>query len=1048
MKFTICSLLILFSLVSFSQENTYEWDNPDIIQINKLPAHSTFIPYDDAEKALKNKPQESAYYKLLNGEWKFNWVRKPADRPEEFYTMDYDDNSWDKIKVPSNWEIEGYGVPIYINQPYEFTSDPKPPAIPHDYNPVGSYRTWFDIPENWTGKEVIIHLGAVKSGFYLWINGEFIGYSQGSKTAAEFNITDKIKPGKNLLAMEVYRWSDGSWLECQDFWRISGIERDVYLVAYPKVHIEDFFANTGLTNNYKDGTLDLNVTINNAGDRKARKYYLTASLYEAGNNTAVFFEEQLLKIDANSSVDVNFNTILEHVKAWTAETPNLYQLLLSIYYKGELLEATSAKIGFKSSEIKNGQLLVNGKPILIKGVNRHEHDPVTGHVISEESMLKDIELMKRYNVNTVRTSHYPNDPRWYELCDEYGLYVIDEANIESHGMGYHPDRTLGNNPIFMKAHLDRVQSVVERDKNHPCVILWSMGNEAGDGVNFDTCYNWIHFRDSSRPVHYERALKGRNTDVFCPMYAGVDYIRKYASKPQEKPLIMCEYAHAMGNSSGNLKEYWDVIEANKQLQGASVWDWVDQGLLEYDEKGNAYFTYGGDYGSKEVPSDSNFCINGLVHPDRTPHPGLIEIKKVYQYIDFESTDRDPDIINIKNKYDFIDLSHVYLFYQFIEDGKVIVEDTLFDLPEINPGESELLRLNIPYKNISNANEYFINVYAKTKEEKHLIPKDYVIASEQIGLANITVPAVLIPSGNISYEFENNNLIITGDYFTLTFDKEQGIISSFRYGDTELLEEGPLPNFWRAPTDNDNGYHMDEKLAIWKKASKSRKLTKFDVMQKDPSFVEVNINFELDGINSQYFSKYRITGQGAIAIQNTIFPGDSELPELPRFGISFIMPEGFNNVSYYGRGPHENYVDRKTSSFVGLYTSTVEDMAFQYVRPQENGNRCDIRWMIIMNDTGIGLFIDGNPTFDGSVLHYSIDDLDYKESGKKHINDLKMRDEVYVSLDLRQMGVGGNNSWGAQPLQKYRIMPKPYTFSVLISPTVKGQDVNGMSKIRY
>ena len=734
MKKTAKILVLLFtiSFYSFSQETEKpEWDNPEIVEINKLPAHSTMLPYALENDAILNDCTLSPWHQSLNGSWKFNWAKKPADRPKDFYKPGYNVKDWDEIPVPSNWEIEGYGIPIYVNQPYEFTDNPNPPDIPHDYNPVGSYRTTFNIPYNWRNRQVILHFGAVKSAMYLWLNGEFVGYSQGSKLPAEFNITEYLRRGKNRLAVEVYRWSDGTWLECQDFWRISGIERDVFLYAPPYVHISDYFVHAGLTEDYKDGVFELEAETKKFKETSKNRDIVkfVAKLYDDNLETPIIEYEKDLKNRYYNRI--YHKAIIPDVKRWSAETPHLYTLVLSLIdKKGNISEVVSSKVGFRTSEIKNGQLLVNGAPVLIKGVNRHEHDPLTGHVISYESMLKDIELMKQYNVNTVRTSHYPNDPVWYDLCDQYGLYVIDEANIESHGMGYNADRTLGNNPLFEKSHLTRVQRMVERDKNHPSIIMWSMGNEAGDGVNFDTCFRWIKMRDNSRPVHYERAEYGLNTEVFCPMYAGIWYLERYASHRQARPLIMCEYAHAMGNSTGNLQDYWDVIEKYPQLQGGSIWDWVDQGLLKTDENGVEYYAYGGDWGPEDVPSDGNFCINGVVHPDRTPHPGLIEVKKVYQYVQIKPVDLKNGRIKVINKHDFINLDRYDIIYNLRGNGKN-VSGGIIEAPAIEPQSEKEFMIPLPDVEPEPGIEYFLNFSIVLRQDEPFRPKGFEVAAEQL-----------------------------------------------------------------------------------------------------------------------------------------------------------------------------------------------------------------------------------------------------------------------------------------------------------------------------
>jgi beta-galactosidase len=1045
-KAIVAVFTLIATLLSMAQDLP-KWENPQITGINKLDPHASLIPYQDEISALRGDPGKSSFRLSLNGNWKFNWSSNPAQRPAKFYETTFKDSQWSEIKVPSNWEIEGYGVPIYVNIPYEFTDEPNPPDIPAEHNPVGSYRTMFSIPEEWSDKEVILHFGAVKSAMEVWVNGKYIGYSQGSKLPAEFNITEHIKTGENLLAVEVYRWSDGSWLECQDFWRISGIERDVLLFARPKTYIRDYFVNTALTNGYRDVLFNLNVELAPGISGRIKSVALEIRVLD-GEVEILEFIKPKIKVK-KSPVNLFFESEVLDPKKWTAETPNLYDLVLVLKdKKGNVLEAITSKIGFRSSGIKNGQLLVNGKAITIKGVNRHEHDPVTGHVISEDLMIEDILLMKKHNINTVRTSHYPNDPRWYELCDAYGLYVIDEANIESHGMGYHPDRTLGNDPRFMKAHLERVQRMVERDKNHPSIIIWSMGNEAGDGVNFDTCYRWIRYRDPSRPVHYERAELGQNTDIYCPMYPSVDHLVKYASERRERPLIMCEYAHAMGNSSGNLVDYWNVINTHGQLQGGSVWDWVDQGLLRKDERGE-YFVYGGDFGPPGTPSDSNFCINGLVSPDRSPHPGLIELKKVYQNIDFQMINADDRSFRVHNKHDFITLEDISILWSLMADGSIVRQGTVSGLTT-PPGDSTDIQLKLPEMEPEPGVEYFLNFSARKINPRSMAPTGPEVASEQFSIPNELVTEPVEPEGMVEVVWSKgrNKLRITGIGINIEFDTLLGTITGYQFDSIQYLQQGPYPNFWRAPTDNDFGNRLDQRCDVWKRASKNRKVTSFDVTQPTRHEIKIEVTYQLDGIQNEQKVTYIVLGSGEIIIHNLLDTGAKELPELPRFGMNMRLKPVFDQVEWYGRGPHENYQDRNTSAFVGRYTSTTDELYVPYVRPQENGTRTGIRWFALTDDSGHGLLITGMPLLSVSALHYSIDDLDYRESQKRHTVDLQKRDYVDLNIDLKQSGVGGNNSWGAKPLPRYRLPAGRYEYSFRLSPLKPISNPVEASKVRY
>jgi beta-galactosidase len=1046
-------LMLIFTLFSFLNINSqvqYDWENPDVVGINKIAPHSTMIPYPDERLALENDRDKSTCFQLLNGHWKFNWVEKPDIRPMDFFLPEYNDSGWKTIPVPSNWEFQGYGVPIYVNIPYEWTNKPKPPEIPHDYNPVGSYRHRFNVSQSWGDKQVFIHFGAVKSAFYLWINGKMVGYSQDSKTPAVFNITEFIKAGNNLLALEVYRWSDGSYLECQDFWRISGIERDVYLYARPPVFIRDYFVNAGLTNDYLDGDFKLDVEVTNSGKKKSKGYSVNAKLFADDGKTIVAAFYEGVPLNKGEHKQVSFQKVIEKPKKWTAETPDLYTLVISVYNEKRVIEeSVSCKVGFRTSEIKNGQLLVNGVPILIKGVNRHEHDPVKAHVISEESMLEDISLMKQFNINTVRTSHYPNDPRWYELCDQYGLYVINEANIESHGMGYRVDRTLGNNPKFMKAHLARVEAMVERDKNHPSVIIWSMGNEAGDGVNFDACYDWIKQRDPSRPVHYERAELGRNTDIYCPMYPDVQHLVDYASKQQEKPLIMCEYAHAMGNSTGNLKEYWNVIEKHPQLQGGSIWDWVDQGIQQKDALGRAYFAYGGDFGPEGTPSDSNFCINGLVSPDRTPHPALYEVKKVYQYIDIVVVDAELGIVVVKNKHDFISANNYDIIWNLKGDNQLLASGTIGQ-QEIAPRTERVFNLGLSPIDPRPGVEYFLNFSVINRHSNGLIPKGHEVAAEQVPLP---WKAEVKPVNDkafleVVWSKDRKMLTISGVDFYVRFDTLTGMMTSLEYNGKNFITQGPSPNFWRAPLDNDFGNGMQKRCVVWKEASLERVVHSFKVYKKAQGEVLIMVNFRLGSSKIPYQMSYRIFGTGDVVISGEIDPGAAELPELPRFGMNFRIPATFSNVRWYGRGPFENYWDRHSAAFVGIYESEVKDLYFPYVRPQENGTRTDIRWMVLADATGDGLLIAGMPLISVSALPYTTSQLDYTDSQFRHTADLIPNDFTDINIDYRQTGVGGNDSWGARPLPEYTLLPGKYSFSYRIRPIDKNIDLMKISKVVF
>ncbi len=1047
MKYGLISLFFLVFSLGLTAQSLPDWQNPAVVAINKEAPHATMIPFQDERFALEHNRVKSAFIKILNGIWKFNWVERPADAPKDFFLPSYNDNAWNPMVVPSNWEFQGYGVPIYVNILYEWTRNPEPPLVPVDYNPVGSYRVEFTVPDHWAGKQVFIHFGAVKSAFYIWINGEQVGYSEDSKTPAEFNITPYLKPGRNLLALQVFRWSDGSYLECQDFWRISGIERDVYLVARPPAYLRDFFVHAGLANDYQDGDFKLEAEFRNNSGKKAKPFVYKAKLLSPDRKTVMASFSQEIAMGKEISKNIGFSSEIPAVQPWSAETPVLYTLVQGLYEEnGACIEAFATMVGFRTSEIKDGLLLVNGRPVTLKGVNRHEHDPQTAHVVGEKSMIRDIELMKQFNINTVRTSHYPNDPRWYELCDQYGLYVIDEANIESHGMGYHPDRTLGNDPRFLPAHKARVTAMLERDKNHPSVIIWSMGNEAGDGENFDTCFNLIKWRDPSRPIHYERAELRHNTEIYCPMYPDVEYLAEYASKPQDRPLIMCEYAHSMGNSTGNLKEYWDVIEAHPQLQGGSIWDWVDQGIGQKDDEGRIYYAYGGDFGPPGTPSDSNFCINGLVLPDRTPHPALYEVKKVYQYIDIQSSAPEEGIITVRNKYDFINLRDFDIHWNLMEDG-ISRASGVIPAPDVPAGGQKDFTIILPDIQPVPGAEYFLNFNVKTRAASGLVPAGHEVASEQILLGWAKEVEQKKEKGNLElvWSKDRSNLDVTGVDFFVRFDATTGNMTSLRFNGTSFLESGPVPNFWRAPIDNDFGNRMPKRCAVWKDASNSRELKDFQAEKLQFGEARVTVEYLLGHARIPFEVIYHIYSSGDVIITGAIDPGAMELPEMPRFGFNLRVPEAFGHVKWYGRGPFENYWDRNSAAFVGIYESNAEGLYFPYVRPQENGARTDIRWMLLSDGNGEGLLIDGLPLFSASALRFTISQLDYTESRHRHTADLVPNDFIDVNVDYRQTGVGGNDSWGARPLPAYTLPAGMYEFRFRIRPVNRNMDPMKLSK---
>ncbi len=1047
LKTMICLAVVLPLILS--AEN-HDWENQKVFGINKEPPHCTLMPYSDQTTALSCKRHRSIWYASLNGDWKFYWSRNPEERPKDFYKPSYSVDSWDNIPVPSNWQMHGYGQPIYLNTRYPFKKDP--PYIQNDYNPVGSYRTEFKIPKVWSGREVFIHFDGVESAFYLWINGKFVGYSQGSRTPAEFNITKYLTKGKNILAVEVYRWSDGSYLECQDFWRLSGIFRNVYLFSTPSVHIRDFEVHTKFDACYRDGILEIRVRLKNYGQTGEYRPVVEASLFDTRLN--IVGESPLTSgssvyISQGAESIIKMKARVKEPEKWSAERPYLYTLLLTLKdRRGEVKELISARIGFRDVKIKNGQLLLNNKPILIKGVNRHEHDPVTGHYVSAESMRKDIELMKKLNINTVRTSHYPDDPLWYELCDEYGIYIIDEANIESHGMGYHPEKTLANRPEWKDAHMDRIVSMVERDKNHPSVIIWSMGNEAGDGTTFEAASEWIHMRDPSRPVHYERAGKRSHTDIVCPMYSRIESIVKYAKVSQSRPLIMCEYAHAMGNAIGNLKEYWDAIEKYDHLQGGSIWDWVDQGLLKISPDGKPYWAYGGDFGDR--PNDGSFCINGIVFPDRTLPPKAYEVKKVYQNVSVESTNPESGIIYVYNKHFFTNLNEFALMWSLSEDGKIIQSG---ELPPINIPPREGRFIKIPFKKPepTPGAEYWLKVSFLLKSEKKWAAKGYEIAWEQIKI-NFDVPEPPILKFDTAHALEllesRDEVTITGHSFRVAFSKISGTIRSLVYDDQEILGgfdtlKGPAFNVYRAPTDNN--MYLKKKWIAAKLSNLKHRINRLETNKLKDGSVMIIVNITSSGAGESGFNNtfsYRIYKDGTIHIVSKIVPlGD--LPILPKIGVIMTLSESLEYLQWYGRGPHENYPDRKTSAAIGLYRSTVTDQYVPYVRPQETGNKEDVRWAALTDKSGRGVLIVGDQPLSITALHYTPEDLDRAD----HIHELSPRKDVYLCIDARQLGLG-NGSCGPGVIEKYRLYPQTIRFGFTIRPYNKKMgDISKIARMR-
>lgn len=1047
-RYFAISLFILTPILVHPQSSPNDWENPNLTGISNEPPHATFIPFANEAAALKNDWSASSFYKLLNGIWKFNWIEKPDDRNLDFYKEGFDFSAWKDIQVPSTIELQGYGYPIYVNHRYEFEGfmKPNPPYVPRNYNPVGQYITSFTIPAGWKGKQVFLHFGAVKSFLYVYLNGVKIGMGKDAKTPMEFNITKYIREGKNSLACEVFRWSDGTYLECQDMWRMSGINRDVYIYCTPDVRIRDLQVTGSLVDGYRNGELRIAAYLNNhltpgpspEGVESVGRdlYTLSVSLFDSkGAKFPLFSESKDISLRGKSEDTIFFEKNISDIRKWSAELPNLYFIVMSLTdANGNILQSVGCNVGFRTAEIKNGLFLVNGIPVLLKGVNRHEHDPVKGHVISKELMLKDIRLMKEANMNVVRTCHYPDDPYWYDLCDEFGLYVIDEANIESHGMGYDPDRTLGNNPAWKEAHLDRTRRMVERDKNHPSVIIWSLGNEAGNGCNFVSTYEWIKKRDPSRPVWYERAEQAANTDIFCPMYWTTWDLKGYGYAPQYRPLIMCEYAHAMGNSTGNLQDIWDIIEKYSQLQGGCIWDWVDQGILKKNEKGKEFFAYGGDFGPENVPSDANFCCNGLVGPDRVPHPGYYEVKKVYQYVKFAPLNLTGGIIEMSNHYDFYDLSGTELTWDVKANGALLSAGQ-FENVILKPRDVKQFTIPVSGLNVLPGTEYYLTLSLKTTAPMGLLAKGHILAAEQFRLPVYTrsEPLSTASMPDLSYVETDKNVTVTGNNVTILFDKISGILISCKYEETELLQSGFTPNFRRAPTDNDIGNGMYKRCLPWFEASSVYSVHVADIRPISSGEIRIKVLCEFSGISSREEVIYTILGSGDVLVHVKFIPGKPDLPEMPRFGMNLQVKAEFKNIEWYGRGPWENYCDRKTASFIDRYTSTVDDQFTPYVRPQENGYKTDVRWLVLSNGEDKGLFIQGDSLFCFSALPYTFEDMKGLKWGGKHPSDLEKQDFIDLNIDYGQMGVGGDDSWGARVHKEYTLPAKEYSYSFRIRP---------------
>jgi len=1064
----IAAGVMVMSAAAFGAQ-AHDWENEQIVGINKEAPHATFVPYAKESQAVKDVYHKSPYYELLNGIWKFHWSADPSKRPVDFYKPSYDVSGWDNLPVPSSWHTYGYGIPIYTNVRYPFAKDwPRvmttPPKDFTNYkyrNPVGSYRREFKIPKKWDGREIFIHFGAIHSAAYVWVNGQKVGYTQGSKTPAEFNITKYVKPGVNTLAVEVYRWSDGSYLEDQDFWRLAGIQRDVYLVARGNTFIRDFKVETDLDEQYRDATLTVKADVVCTGGAKDSDYEIDYTLLDADGKKVG--GGPLGKITGVAPVKPEMVFPIKAPKLWTAETPNLYRLLLTLKNgEGDVLEVVTAKIGFREVEIKNARLLVNGKSVLLKGANRHEHDPDFGHVISRESMLKDILLMKRWNVNTVRTCHYPDDPMWYKLCDEYGIYVVDEANVESHGMGYGKE-SLGHQPEWEKAHVVREVAMVERDKNHPSVIIWSLGNEAGPGRNFAAARKAILARDTTRPIHYER--DNSKADIDSCMYPSVEWLARTGAANSDKPFFMCEYAHAMGNALGNFKEYWDAIENSRRLIGGCIWDWVDQGLLVRERrpgdpvsKSNGqglhnlvfanqvkgekltrengwFYAYGGDFG--DMPNSHAFCINGVIWSDHTVSPKMYEVKKVYQNIAVGAADTAAGKAKVRNKFIFTNLKEFTPVWSLSENGVVIQHGRLEPL-DIAPGAEEVVEIPLRKPELKPGAEYFMKLAFVLRKNTSWAKKGHVVAWEQLPVDWKAPAAPVQQVGSksaLQVADKDGAVIVSGDGFKVEFDKNSGTVAELAYDGEGIIEDGngPRLNLYRAPLDNDKWTSGNwTRLGL---DALTAKVESFRVNRDNPHAVAVTatvIYSGKSGFSARQSVTWTVLDSGCIVSDNSIsFSSNGTV--LPRVGVQMLVDDDYDDVVWFGRGPGENYVDRKTGSAIGRYKANVEDMYVPYVRPQSCGNRSDVRWALLKNG-GRGLLVVPEVPMSITALHYTEQDL----AAAKHPVDLKERGDVVFSLDAKQLGLGGA-SCGPRPMNKYMLKSEPVAFRYWLRPWSKKGD---------
>lgn len=1031
-------MLLIVSSAGFGQQN--DWENPEMIGKNKLPGHNTSISFPSLTDALKVDIKTSKRYKSLNGQWKFHWTPAPGQDPVGFGKEDFDQKNWAEISVPGNWELLGYGTAIYTNIIYPFPVNP--PYLPKDDNPVGYYYREFEIPADWNNMQVTLHFGGVSSAFYLWINGEEVGYSQDSRLPAEFDITPYLKKGKNQLAAKVYRWSDGSYLEDQDHWRLSGIHRDVYLAASPKFQIYDFFVKTFFDKDYTDAQLQVHVKMNAFNIEPPKGWSVEGQLYD-NQGKSILDQAMLVSTDRlvrrfwpqrDKVPFADLSAKVKNPKKWSSEHPNLYTLVLTLKDdQGRVVEVRSNKIGFREVKIKDGELLVNGKSILLYGVNRHDHSQTGGKVVSEQEMMNDILLLKQFNFNAVRTSHYPNNPRWLELCDEYGIYLIDEANLETHGVG----GWLANEPQWHNAFVERAIRLVERDKNHPSVIFWSLGNESGYGPNHAAMSAWIKDYDDTRYIHYEGAgsiyghLDPPGVDMVSRMYDPIESMVAWANHPEERrPVIWCEYAHAMGNSLGNFYKFWDAIRANKRMIGAFIWDWTDQGILRTDSNGKKYWAYGGDFGDKI--NSGNFCINGVISADQKPKPVTWEVKKIHQPVAMRGIDILNGDIEVTNWHHFTDLSIYDITWVLEENGNVIAGG---NMPSINTKPDGKERIKVPFKQpeARAGSEYFLKVIFRTNMDYPWAKKGHEVAWEQFHLPLRTSPAPvasLDDFNDIRMTETENAIVVSGNGFEMTVTKQEGLLSSYKLNGMEVMSAPLVPNFWRPPTDNDIGGGMPRLLGIWKDAASVRKITSVSAVRVNDKVAKIAVEMELENIKSGLSTTFTVYGNGEVVVDYS-FKAGGGLPDIPRVGMQMQISDAYDLMKWFGPGPHETYWDRHMGSAVGLYKKSVERDFYQYVRPQESNNHWNTRWAALTTNAGEGIIISSSEPFNFSAWPYTMDDL----QTATHINELPDREIITLNIDHLQQGVGGDDSWSlnARPHPEFRIKAQNYRYSFSIRP---------------